>query len=88
MPEDLLLVIEISDTTLDYDQLVKGRLYAAAGIAEYWIVNLRSDQIEVYTDPGAESYATVSVHGREATFESAFNGETVVAELLPPVPAQ
>lgn len=49
--EDILLVIEISDTTLDYDQTTKLELYAEAGIINYWIVNLQVRQLECYSQP-------------------------------------
>ncbi|BAZ40068.1 hypothetical protein NIES4101_60290 [Calothrix sp. NIES-4101] len=50
-PEDILLVIEISDSTLDYDQKTKLSLYAEAGINHYWIVNLPARQLEHYSQP-------------------------------------
>ncbi|MBD2412336.1 hypothetical protein FACHB389_25105 [Nostoc calcicola FACHB-389] len=50
-PEDILLVIEISDTTLDYDQTTKRSLYAEAGIYHYWIMNLPARQLECYSQP-------------------------------------
>src|SRR5262249_32996457 len=50
-PPDLGLVVEVADTSLAQDRQEKGRLYARAGIACYWIVNLVDRQIEVYTDP-------------------------------------
>jgi Uma2 family endonuclease len=53
---DLLLVVEVSDTTLTYDRTVKGPLYAQAGIPEYWIVNLQDKVIEVYTGPSGGRY--------------------------------
>jgi Uma2 family endonuclease len=49
--EDILLVIEISDSTLNYDQTTKLTLYAEAGIINYWIVNLQVRQLECYTQP-------------------------------------
>lgn len=49
--EDILLVIEISDSTLDYDQTTKLTLYAEAGITNYWIVNLQVRQLECYSQP-------------------------------------
>src|SRR4051794_10125790 len=55
-PEDMLLVIEVADTSINDDRKVKGPLYAEAGIAEYWIVNLRGKVIEVYTDPAKGVY--------------------------------
>ena len=50
-PEDVLLLIEVSDTTLEVDQSVKLPRYAAAGIPEVWIINLVDDIIEVYRAP-------------------------------------
>ncbi len=50
-PNDVLLVIEVADTTLDYDREVKGPMYAEAGIREYWIVNLVDDCLEVHRQP-------------------------------------
>src|SRR5215213_9412762 len=48
-PEDVLVVIEVSDSTLDLDRTVKLPLYAAAGIPEAWVVNLPEERIEVYS---------------------------------------
>lgn len=50
-PEDIFLVIEISDTTLDYDQTTKLEIYAESRIFNYWIVNLNARQLERYTQP-------------------------------------
>ncbi len=50
-PADVLLVVEIADSSLEQDRRVKVPVYAAAGIAEFWIVNLIDDQIEVYREP-------------------------------------
>jgi len=58
---DVLLVIEVSESTLDYDRQTKGPLYAQAGIAEYWIVNLVDGQVEVHRDPTPEGYQTTQV---------------------------
>jgi Uma2 family endonuclease len=48
---DVLLVIEVADSSLDYDRDVKRPMYAEAGIAELWIVNLIDDCLEVYRGP-------------------------------------
>jgi Uma2 family endonuclease len=45
------LVVEVSDTTLLYDQQVKASLYAAAGIRDYWVLNLVDNRLEVRRDP-------------------------------------
>ena len=59
-PEDTLLLIEVSDTTLTYDRRVKTALYSAAGVMEYWIINLQKRQIEVYREPQSEGYRTTT----------------------------
>ncbi|WP_377476759.1 MAG: Uma2 family endonuclease [Microcoleus anatoxicus] len=50
-PADILLVIEVSDSTLKYDREIKLSLYAEAGIANYWIFNLVDNQLEMYSEP-------------------------------------
>jgi Uma2 family endonuclease len=50
-PRTALLVVEVSDTTLAYDRTVKAAVYAEAGIAEYWIVNLPDRLLEVHRQP-------------------------------------
>jgi len=57
-PTTALLVVEVAQTSLEYDREVKAPLYARAGIPEYWIVNLDGQCIEVYRDPApmGESY--------------------------------
>lgn len=50
-PDAALLVVEISDSSLPQDRLTKSRIYAAAGVPEYWIVNLRDRCLEVLTAP-------------------------------------
>jgi hypothetical protein len=57
-PEDVLLLVEVSDTSLDYDRVTKLPLYARHGIAEVWIVNLRERRIEVYQQPGTGGYGS------------------------------
>lgn len=52
--EDIALIMEVSDPTLQRDRTVKKRIYARAGIAIYWIVNLVEEQVEVYSQPFVE----------------------------------
>lgn len=59
-PSDILLVIEVADTSIRYDQRAKSMLYGAAGIADYWIINLPTHQIEVYREPRPDGYRTVT----------------------------
>jgi Uma2 family endonuclease len=59
VPADVLLIVEVADTTVGFDREEKAPLYALAGIGEYWLVDLDADQIEVYRNPGAEGYRDV-----------------------------
>ena len=69
-PEDVLLVIEVSDSTLAFDQKVKVPLYARAGIPEAWVVNLVEESIEVYSDPAGGEYQTVRSYARGRRLQS------------------
>ncbi len=55
---DILLVIEVSDSSVSFDRNRKRSLYAQAGVAEYWIVNFPARQIEVFRDPQGDDFAT------------------------------
>ena len=81
---DVLLVIEVSDSTLVHDRDTKGPLYAQAGIAEYWIVNLVTMQLMVYRRPVDGEYRDVRVLGKGDTIQPlAFQDVTIeVAEIL------
>ncbi len=72
-PEDILLIIEIADSSLEKDRTLKLPLYAEAGIPELWIVNLPDQQLERYWAPSVHGYA------RRHTLRS---GETLEHELL------
>jgi Uma2 family endonuclease len=63
-PGEVLLIIEVADTTVDFDRDVKAPLYAGAGIPEYWLVDLPGDRIEVRRDPDQNGYREVTSHGR------------------------
>ena len=66
---DVLLVIEVSDSTLVHDRDTKGPMYAQAEIAEYWIVNLVNSQLLVYRRPGDGVYHEVQTLGKEDTVQ-------------------
>ena len=59
-PDSALLVIEVAETSLRKDRLAKGRVYARAGVPEYWIVNLVDTMVEVHTGPTAAGYETIT----------------------------
>jgi Uma2 family endonuclease len=58
---DIILIIEVADSTLKFDQEVKAPLYATAGIQEYWIVNLVADRLEIHSQPEGGIYTNVQI---------------------------
>jgi len=58
-PEDVLLLIEVADTTGRFDRTVKRPLYAEAGIAEVWIVDLAANLVEIAVDPTPDGYGDI-----------------------------
>ena len=62
-PEDVLLLIEVADTSLAYDRSTKIPLYARHGIPEVWLVDLAGRAVEVFRQPSAEGYLNMSRHG-------------------------
>ncbi len=92
IPTSALLVVEVSETTLYYDRNQKASLYAASGIADYWIINVVQRQVEVYRDPVPDAtqafgyrYASRTIlDPGEVVSPLALPGATVaVADLLP-----
>ena len=61
-PSTALLVVEVADDSLRRDRTVKQRLYARCGIPEYWLLALPDARLEVYRDPTADGYRTVTIH--------------------------
>jgi Uma2 family endonuclease len=57
-PADIALLVEVSESTLDRDQVRKQLIYGCVGIPVYWIVNLVDRRVEVYTVPNAVGYAS------------------------------
>ena len=73
-PDDVLLLVEVADTTGESERSVKIPLYARAGIPEVWLVNLPDELIEVYRNPADGGYAEITSISR---------GETLTPLLLP-----
>jgi Uma2 family endonuclease len=65
--EDALLVIEVADSSLAYDRSTKRRLYAEAGIPEYWVVDCSAETVEVHRGPGPDGYRDVRLVTGAAT---------------------
>jgi len=63
-PADVLLLVEVADTSVEYDRGRKVPLYARAGIAEVWLVDLNADVVEIYARPEGETYRETRRAGR------------------------
>jgi Uma2 family endonuclease len=83
-PREAVLVVEVAESSLDYDRAEKARLYGRAGIPEYWIVNLRERILEVHRAPSSGGYDDVTSFGARAEISPLEIGRAAsVAELLP-----
>ncbi|QTA90596.1 Uma2 family endonuclease [Desulfonema magnum] len=69
-PKDVLLIVEVSDSTLKYDRETKLPLYAKAGIKETWIINLQEGCVEVYTGPSKQGYDTLRKFRKQTVITS------------------
>ena len=74
--DDVLLLIEVADSSLTFDQNQKLRLYALHGIPEYWLLNLNDLSLEVYRKPNGEVYA------EKTTLRA---GDTITLSQLPEI---
>jgi Uma2 family endonuclease len=74
-PADVLLIVEVSDTTIRYDRGVKLPLYARSGILEVWIIDMQEDRIEVYRKPSSSGYKSKSVYKRNQLISPEFHPE-------------
>ena len=90
-PSSALLVLEVSDSSLDFDRNDKASLYASVGIADYWILNLVDRQVEVHRQPTADAtqrfgfrYADKKIFTAGGSITPlAASAEIAVADLLP-----
>ena len=85
-PEDVFLLVEVSDTSLAYDRERKLAAYAKAGVREYWIVNLQQDVVEVFRQPTDGKYhVEITVTVGQTLSPLAFADVAVLAaDIIPP----
>ncbi|MCS6919291.1 MAG: Uma2 family endonuclease [Fimbriimonadales bacterium] len=85
-PTTALLIIEVADSSLDYDRSAKQQLYAAHGVQEYWILNLPERVLEVYREPTSDGYRVMQVHSVDDFISPLFEPDwhIQVRELFPP----
>jgi Uma2 family endonuclease len=62
-PQDVLLAIEVGDSTVRFDRIVKARLYARARIQEYWLIDVGQESVDVFRNPERDAYASFTTFG-------------------------
>lgn len=78
-PDDVLLLIEVADSSLPYDRGEKRARYARAGIPEYWVIDVPRRRVFQYVSPGAMGYRTERVLGAGEAITCAFASDIVLA---------
>jgi Uma2 family endonuclease len=73
-PRDILLIIEVADSSLEYDQTIKLELYAETQVPEYWIADIRSERLIAYSEIHQSKYGVVREYSR---------GSNIAPRLLP-----
>ncbi|MDJ0556895.1 MAG: Uma2 family endonuclease [Microcoleaceae cyanobacterium MO_207.B10] len=83
-PEDILLLIEVADSTIKYDREIKMPLYAENGISEVWLIDINQQLVEVYRQPQGNSYQNVEqfVRGDILTIEAFDDINLAVEKIL------
>ena len=64
---DMLLVVEIADSSLKMDTTIKATAYAASGVREYWVINARTRATLIHNNPTADGYTIITEHSAGAT---------------------
>jgi Uma2 family endonuclease len=73
-PSDILLIIEIAESSLEYDRTLKARIYAESGVREYWLVDLNGRSVSCYSEPRDGAYQRLQRYGA---------GQSIAPESLP-----
>lgn len=88
-PEDVVLVVEVADSSLAEDRDYANRLYGPAGIPLCWIIDVNDRRVEVYTEPGPQGYGAKATFHEGQTIPLVIDGREVariaIADILPPV---
>jgi Uma2 family endonuclease len=79
---DIGLVVEVADTSVDRDRILKKRIYAAAGIPIYWVMDLNKRRLEVYAEPRNGAYVQCTVYEPHQQVEVVLDGASVGSILL------
>ena len=87
-PQDIFIVVEVADSSLRYDSGPKLARYAAAGIPEVWIANLRAREVIAHTNPSGSEYTSVRTYrpGESISPEAFPDVSLAVDDFMPPAP--
>ncbi|MGO4884075.1 MAG: Uma2 family endonuclease [Bryobacteraceae bacterium] len=85
-PQDLRLVVEIADSSLNFDLAVKAALYARAGVVEYWVLDVAGRRLVVHRNPQSGAYADVAAYSEHETVSplAAPQASLRMADAFPP----
>ncbi|MGB3136427.1 MAG: Uma2 family endonuclease [Nodosilinea sp.] len=83
-PQDVFALVEVSDTTIEFDRTVKVPLYAKDNIAEVWIVDLNAEAVQIYRQPSTTGYQQVQTlrRGQSLTFQAFTDIQFTIVQLL------
>ncbi len=81
---DAFLVIEVADSSIDYDLRLKARLYGAHGVSDYWVIDLDGGRVHFHSGPGPDGYRTITAMNSPGIVElPGLPGATIDLKLLP-----
>jgi Uma2 family endonuclease len=84
-PSDILLIIEVADSSLEYDQGIKMHLYAETRVPEYWVSDIRNERVITYSDIQGNTYRTIrEVERGNTLYPQLLRDRPIPADLLLP----
>lgn len=87
-PQDLVLIVEVADTTLRFDLGTKALLYARCGVPEYWVADVVARRVHIYSGPSQQGYTEIKVSSaNELATVAPHSDSTVAVNTLFPPPA-
>ena len=86
LPHEVVLLVEVADTSLAFDLKVKSLLYAKAGIADYWVVDAKGRRLVVHRKPSGEGYLEIFAYSEEESLSPLARPDASVrvSDLMPP----
>lgn len=80
-PNQVFLVIEVADATLNFDRKRKAASYSKAKIADYWVIDVKDEQVFVFREPGVKTYQQQTVVGKGGVLSAiAYPGIQILVE--------